>query len=475
MNYLNGGSFFDRTLRNLRSAWRSIAGAEYDADVASRRPELPEADVQELKKQMHACLTAPGGEVSARARAAALGQAYLALNESGRARFLKVLAEDFNIDHEAVDLAIKAVNRSKDPETRDRAERDLRQCLEAPRVKLLTQFNALPQGVKFLVDLRSELISLTKEDSALKALDDDLKNLLTTWFDVDFLELNQITWESSSAALLEKLIEYEAVHEIQSWDDLKNRLETDRRCFAYFHPRMPEEPLIFVQVALVHGLTDNIQVLLDRDMPQINPAEADTAIFYSITNAQNGLVGISFGNFLIKRVVDRLTREFRGLKTFATLSPIPGFMSWLNREIADHDNQLLLSNERQAIKNITKDSRDPKELLRSILSRTDWVTDPDMVAVLEPILLRLGAYYLVQAKRPGGTVLDRVAHFHLTNGARIERLNWMGDRSHKGIEQSAGLMVNYVYGLDEIEDNHEAYKSNGVISTSSSVKSLAKV
>ena len=473
MNYVNG-SFLDRTWRNLRSAWRSIAGSEYDVNVASRRPELPDNDVVELRKQMQSCLTAPGGEVSARARAAALGQAYLALNAEGRARFLTVLAEDFDVDHEAVDLASKAVGRALDSESRQRAERDLHQCLEAPRIKLLTQFNGLPQGVKFLVDLRAELIPLVKSSAALKGLDADIKSLLGTWFDVDFLELKQITWEQSPAALLEKLIEYEAVHEIQSWDDLKNRLEPDRRCFAYFHPRMPDEPLIFVQVALVNGMADNVQVLLDRELPQANTSEVDSAIFYSITNAQQGLVGISFGNFLIKRVVDRLASEFPKIKTFATLSPIPGFRQWLDETFAEGDPGLLLADERTKLKDVLGHSVGSKGQFKSILQNADWTQDDNLAQSLRPVLMRLAVRYLMQAKRVSGTARDSVSHFHLTNGARIDRINWLGDQSAKGISQSAGLMVNYVYDLDEIENNHEAYTTNGSIAASSAVRNFLK-
>jgi malonyl-CoA decarboxylase len=473
MNYVNG-SFLDRTWRNIRSAWRSIAGSEYSVEAAARRPELPDTDVDGLRKQMQSCLTAPGGEVSARARAAALGQAYLTLNDEGRARFLSVLAEDFDVDHAAVDLASKAVGRAQDPESRQRAEHDLRQCLEASRIKLLTQFNGLPQGVKFLVDMRAELLPLIKTSSALKGLDHDLKTLLSTWFDVDFLELKQITWEQSPAALLEKLIEYEAVHEIQSWDDLKNRLEPDRRCFAYFHPRMPEEPLIFVQVALVNGMADNVQVLLDRELPQADTSEVDAAIFYSITNAQLGLVGISFGNFLIKRVVDQLASEFPKIKTFATLSPIPGLRKWIDETIAEGDAELIASDERSALKDAIGHSVGSKGQMKTILESAHWADDETITQALRPTLMRLAARYLLQAKRASGTARDSVTHFHLTNGARIDRINWLGDRSPKGIAQSASIMVNYVYDLDDIENNHEAYTANGNIAASSTLRNLIK-
>ena len=222
----------------------------------------------------------------------------------------------------------------------------LRIALEPPRLKLLTQFTSIPDGRKFLVDLRGFLLKARGTDKLLTALDADLRGLLGAWFDIGFLELQRIDW-NSPAALLEKLVDYEAVHAIRSWRDLKNRLESDRRCYAFFHPRMPGEPLIFVEVALVKGLAGSVQDLLDEKAPVLDPAKADTAIFYSISNCQAGLTGISFGNFLIKRVVEELSAEFRNLKTFATLSPIPGFRRWLDA-IGAKDDPDLLSDEESA-------------------------------------------------------------------------------------------------------------------------------
>jgi len=350
----------------------------------------------------------------------------------------------------------------------------LREILQAPRIKLLTRFNALPEGVKFLVDLRADLLPLAREGAAFKALDDDLRALLVTWFDVDFLELRQITWNNAPAALLEKLVAYEAVHEIRSWQDLKNRLESDRRCFAFFHPRMPEEPLIFVEVALVNGLAGNVQELLDESAPTQDPATADTAIFYSISNAQKGLAGISFGNFLIKRVVDRLSAEFKNLKTFATLSPVPGFVSWLDDRLAEGDAGLLSQAERKALNTIGERGRGAKGVMKELVHSTDWPDDGEKSVALRGPLLRLCARYLIEEKRRNGAALDPVAHFHLSNGARLERFNWLGDWSEKGLNQSAGIMVNYLYKLGEIEDNHERYKSTGDVSASSSARALMK-
>jgi malonyl-CoA decarboxylase len=417
--------------RSLRGLWRDIAqafGAAPRFDAA-----LPSSDAVLLKEQMRQCLEARGGEMSARARAAQLGRSYLDLNPTGRLNFLRLLAEEFDSDPASVDRAMAEVAAAREPTARGRAERHLRQILEAPRVRLLTQFTTLPEGVKFLVDLRAELAGLLKSEPSLEGLALDLKALLAGWFDVGFLELRRMTWRSP-ALLLEKIIAYEAVHAIQGWADLKNRLDSDRRLYAFFHPRMPDEPLIFVEVALTRGLAGNIQQLLDETAPVEDAGRADTAIFYSINNAQRGLDGISFGNFLIKQVVDDLSHQLPNLKTFATLSPIPGLRPWAERNG-----------------------------MAGALDGGD-----------EERLLRLAARYLTEINPDNGRVRDPVAHFHLSNGARLERLNFRADSSARGLQQSAGLMVNYLYKLSEIEENHEAYSGQGKVALSSAVKALLK-
>jgi malonyl-CoA decarboxylase len=366
---------------------------------------------------------------------------------------------------------VKALLDSE-PAQRPKAEAALRQALEAPRIRLLTQFNALPQGVKFLVDLRAELMEYTRKDATLAALDDDLRRLLTSWFDIGFLELRQITWDSP-ATLLEKLIDYEAVHEIRSWEDLKNRLDSDRRCFAFFHPRMPNEPLIFVEVALVNGIADNVGDLLDESAPVVDPERnANTAIFYSISNAQQGLAGISFGGFLIKRVVDVLARELPGLRAFSTLSPIPGFRRWLDGQL-DAGGSILLPAEAKKLQEATGVEGDAAAL-RNALERAHWHQDPRLTEALQGPLMRLCARYLVNEKGRGNRARDPVAHFHLTNGARVERINWLGDTSERGLRASAGLMVNYLYELGRIEENHERYTGEGGVTASSAVMRLLK-
>ncbi|HWE73310.1 MAG TPA: malonyl-CoA decarboxylase [Stellaceae bacterium] len=453
-------------LRNLKARWRDFA-----AERSAISSLLSESDADKLRRQMQDCLEARGGEVSARARAAALGQSYLALAEEGRARFLRLLADEFDIDRVAVAAAAQRMAHARTDDERRRIERALRQALEAPRVKLLTQFNALPNGVKFLVDMRAELMKLARRDESLAGLEQDMRALLAGWFDEGFLEVKRITWDSP-ASLLEKLMVYEAVHEIRGWSDLKNRLEADRRCFAYFHPRMPDEPLIFVEVALVQGMADNVQSLLDETAPVGDPLDADTAIFYSISNCQRGLSGISFGDFLIKRVVDRLAAELLHLTRYATLSPMPGFRAWLEQRSTEEGEELLTQVERRAIEALPLPPTD--HLLTNLLARPDWYEDVAVSQAIKAPMLRLAARYIINEKTARGRALDGVAHFHLSNGARLERINWLGDLSAKGLQQSAGLMINYLYRLEDIEENHEAYTGEGRVTASQSVLRLLK-
>ncbi|HUK59509.1 MAG TPA: malonyl-CoA decarboxylase [Stellaceae bacterium] len=463
-------SVFDRTIGNLRHVWRDIAASARGVMSNAPRPDLSGDDVDRVRTQLRDCLEGKGGEVSARARAAALGRTYLALNEAGRERFLRILATEFDIDRAAVQAQWERLRRAKSEEEQRPLERALRHALEAPRIKLLTQFNALPEGVKFLVDMRAELMKLAKGDPALASLELDLKDLLTSWFDIGFLEVSRITW-NSPASLLEKLTGYEAVHAIRSWKDLKNRLEDDRRCFAYFHPRMPDEPLIFVEVALTKGMSDDVQLLLDEKAPLEDPAEADTAVFYSISNCQRGLSGISFGDFLIKRVVDQLAAELPHLTTYATLSPLPGFRPWLEKRFAEQGETILTPNERKALEGL------PEPAMRNLpklVAKNGWHRDDHLSQAARAPLLRLAARYVLNEKTPAGRALDPVAHFHLSNGARVERLDWRADLSAKGLQQSYGLMINYLYRLDAIEANHEAYSGEGRVAASSTLQKLAK-
>jgi malonyl-CoA decarboxylase len=463
-------TFLSKAIANLKDMWRGIADTGYSAETASLRPDLPDGDLDRVRRQMRECLESRGGEVSARARAAALGRAYLVLDATGRGRFLKVLAEDFEPDQARIDDAIRLLQSAKDRRERQDARATLRQALESPRLRLLTQFNALPEGVKFLVDMRAEILNFLPQEPSLAPLERDLKGLLATWFDIGFLELKRIAWDTATATLLEKLIAYEAVHAIRGWEDLKNRLDSDRRCFAFFHPRMPSEPLIFVEVALTDGLAGNIGDLLDKSAPVQNPGDADTAIFYSISNAQKGLAGISFGGFLIKRVVDSLTAEFKGLKTFATLSPVPGFMAWLE---SAPDTDRFLPDEIARLKEAGIAAETPAGVVECLRGQK-WTADSARADALKEPLLRLCARYLAREKAGTKRALDPVAHFHLTNGARLERIDWLADTSAKGLAQSAGIMVNYLYRLGDIEDNHEAYSDRGEVRVSASVRAALK-
>ncbi len=465
-------SFFDRTVSNLRNAWRDIAArALSPSGTVALRPELPEDDVQRLRRQIAECLDNRGGEVTARGRAAEIGRAYLGLSPAGRRRFLQVLARDFGLDRGRVHEAIRAYQKAVEPAASVDAENALREALDSPRLRLLRQFTALPDGFKFLVDLRAELFDHLPDDGTLVVLDRDLKMLFNHWFDIGLLDLRRITWDSPTS-LLEKLIAYEAVHEIRSWDDLKNRLDSDRRCYAFFHPRMPSEPLIFVEIALVAGMADNIQRLLDESAPREDAHNVDTAIFYSISSTQKGLRGVNFGDFLIKQVVENLSQNLPALKTFATLSPVPGFRAWLERKLADGEPRLLTSAEHAKLKTVAP-VRSGKGGLRALLDRPDWAGDPVASEALAGPLRRLCARYLVLEKG-NGKPIDAVARFHLANGARLERINWLADSSPKGLQESAGIMVNYLYRLGDIEANHETYAAQGKVAMSPAVKSLVK-
>jgi malonyl-CoA decarboxylase len=454
---------FDRAIRRIAGVWRDMASTV----------STPEGE--SIADQMRACLHARGGEISARNRAAKLAQAYLTLNDEGRRAFLRDLA-GFDSDPALAEHAYAALQAATEPDDRAAAQVALRRALEPPRVRLLTQFTTIPDGMKFLVDLRATLLELKGKDHWLGALESDLKNLLASWFDVGFLELQRIDW-NSPAVLLERLVGYEAVHEIRSWSDLKNRLDSDRRCYALFHHRMPNEPLIFVEVALVRGLADSVQRLLDKKAPLLDPKDADTAIFYSISNCQKGLAGISFGNFLIKRVVELLNKDFRNLKQFATLSPMPGFRKWLDAKLREGDAKLLTDDEATSLRAVAPATEAADEhgtqALAAILARRGWHRDAALLKAVDPVLVRLAARYILGESR-GNRALDPVAHFHLSNGARVERIMACADTSEKGLRESATLMINYLYDPAKIEDYHEDYAGEGKRNASTAVRKLAR-
>ncbi len=459
-----------RTLSNLSAAWREIAQSA--ARTVGRDGRISAgSDPESLKAFMSECLEARGGEISARMRAAELGETYLALDAEGRRRFLEILAGAFAVEEAALDTAIEDCRQAESPEAKLAAVRRLHQATLPPYVKLLTQFNALPEGIKFLINLRADLLALEDRAPALEGLDSDLRELLASWFDIGFLDLQRITWDAP-AALLEKLIAYEAVHEIRSWGDLRHRLDSDRRLFALFHPRMPDEPLAFVEVALVEDLAGSIQALLDETAPAEPPKSFDTAIFYSISNSQKGLRGISFGDYLITQVVQRLTLELPRIKRFATLSPVPGFRPWLDACPAQVV-EAALKEDGAEIKRFGG-LENARNALQAVLAGDAWHREPEVSAALKAPLFRLCARYFLET-RDDGQPIDPVARFHLKNGARLERLNWLGDTSDKGLLQSAGIMANYRYILADIEKNHEAYMHRGKLAMSAEIRGLTKI
>ena len=452
----------------VRMLWHRLTGGGGAKPQGPRK--LSSSDLRFVRTMLKEMLADSGGEVSARRRVDLIAALYREVSDEGRISILTMLANEFGPDEFMIKRAILGYLDTTKDGARRPAETQLRQTLKSPRIPIFKQFNLLPDGVKFLVDMRAHLLHFTRSHPELGAMADELFDLLSSWFDIGNLELRRISW-SSPAALLEKLISYEAVHEIRSWNDLRNRLDSDRRCYAFFHPRMPEEPLIFVEIALVHDMADNIHHLLDESAPALDPRDAKVAIFYSISNTQMGLHGVSIGGFLIKRVVEQLMLDFPKLKTFVTLSPVPGFGNWLDAQLREGDARLIAKPDHAKLCAAGK-MQEPVEAFRALMSG-EWQKDPGASAALQPVLTRLVARYLVLEKdkdRP----LDPVARFHLGNGARIERINWLADISPRGLKQSAGLMVNYLYKLSGIEENHEAYAREGRVIVSDSVKQLLR-
>jgi len=463
-------AIFDRLAKvEFRKAWDGIIGRARNA-LAKREGLDPRYESRDhLQGLIHDCIYAKGGDVSARAWTVELGTLYLQLSKEGRETFHDILAHDFDIDRQVLTEKIRNLEKAQNQKEAINAEIGLKKALTPPRIILLKQFSSLPNGLKLLIDMRATLLSKIKEDHRLYKLSIDIKEILDAWFDIGLLDLQEITW-NSPAALLEKLIEYEAVHEIRSWTDLRNRLDSDRLCFAFFHNKMVSEPLIFVEVALVNKLSTSIQELLNKENEKIDPHHANTAVFYSISNTQPGLAGISLGNFLIKTVVQKLSAEFSEIKHYATLSPVPGFRNWLDPKLAKGDD-VLRPKERATLKEHFKGENEAL-LLNNILT-DDWCEKSEVAEVVKPILQRLCAQYLLEERR-GDRALDPVANFHLSNGARLERINWLADLSENGMAHSYGFMVNYYYKLSEIEKNHEEYVTKTHIVASRGVKALLK-
>jgi malonyl-CoA decarboxylase len=409
----------------------------------------PQEDISELA----VALVSGRGEASGVALASEILARYRVLDPDDRLAFLMFLARTMQPDAGEVASAARAYLSAPDAKHLSA----LSEALEGQRLEFFRRLNLAPGATAAIVAMRRDL--LAADEPTLAPVDRDLMHLLASWFNRGFLVLRRIDWQTP-AAILDKIIAYEAVHEIQGWDDLRRRLDpADRRCFAFFHPSLIDEPLIFVEVALTSEIPDSIQSLLQEAPRNGQPFEKPTtAVFYSISNCQEGLRGISFGNFLIKQVVDDLVKERSSLKTFVTLSPIPSFAVWLADEINDPDSAALSPADRDAL---------------AALDRSDWV-DSGETAVLKPLLLRLAAHYFLRAKGSDGRPLDPVARFHLGNGARLERINWQGDISPKGLREAHGLMCNYRYEIRDIEANHEAYANDGLVAASRQVHALLK-
>jgi malonyl-CoA decarboxylase len=418
-------------------------------------PSDAKQDASELIELCEALLSGRG-EASGTAMAREVLDRYHHLDAAGRLTFFQTLARDYGPDREKLSHAIETWRAQ--PSDDDAS--DLHFASEPRRQELIRRLNRAPGGTSDLVAMRADLLGVTqdkvtRDKKDLAALDRDIVHLLSSWFNRGFLVLRRIDW-SSPANILEKIIRYEAVHEIRDWDDLRRRIDpVDRRCYAFFHPALLDEPLIFVEVALTEQIPAAIAPLLAEDRTPVAIERARTAVFYSISNTQRGLGGITFGSFLIKQVVEELQRELPKLDTFVTLSPVPGLMQWLKQA-----DDLPVSDEGRA--------------LLGKLDQADWVENAELAGQLRSVLEPLAAYYFLKARTSKGRLIDPVARFHLGNGARLERIDWLGDLSPKGLRESAGIMVNYLYRLDDIEKNHEAYANRDEIAASSAVKKLLK-
>ena len=399
------------------------------------------------------------GEASQTALAQQIIGKYASMETAQRAAFFEMLCREFSPDEITVTRAAAEYQRRPGPETLAR----LSAAVEPPRQELIRRINTAPHGTETLVAMRGHLLELPSDGENFAALDADLRHLFKSWFNRGFLRLERISWQTS-ALVLEKLIQYESVHEINGWPDLRRRLQEDRRCFGFFHPALPDEPIIFVEVALSEGLAGDLGPLLDISAPVLSPEKADTAVFYSINNCLRGLRGVPFGSFLIKHVVEELATELPNIKTYSTLSPMPRFA----RTLRDRNNADGFTRDRLAhlLAEYGKDLTSAAQRSDPVDSLFHLLEDP--VAhreALERPLARLALAYLASARQKD-RVCDPVAAFHLSNGARIERINPFGNLRPYGLEASFGVTVNYRYVPFELEENHERFAARGEIRVS---------
>jgi malonyl-CoA decarboxylase len=441
-------SFFGELLQTISERGRALLSRNRREDGETRSENIVEMCEELLSSR---------GEASGVALARELLNRYAALTIGPRIAFFEALAKRFGTDATRVSSAIDAWKANPN----DATAAELHAASEPRRQELFRRLNLAPGGTTALVRMREQLMdTLNHRYADLAGVDGDFVHLFSSWFNRGFLVLRRIDW-STPAIVLEKLIRYEAVHEIRGWDDLRRRIDPpDRRCYAFFHPALVDDPLIFVEVALERDIPGAISPILASGRQEfVEPDKARTAAFYSISNCQRGLAGVSFGNFLIKQVVEEICRELPKLTTFVTLSPVPGFSNWLAAEMRS-ENSTALSTTDQAV--------------LELMERPHWWTDSEIFGKLEEPLMRAAAWYFLRAKTSRGLPADPVARFHLGNGARLERINWLGDTSEKAIAQACGLMVNYQYDLDEIEKNHEAYAEGRVVVASGNVQRLLR-
>jgi malonyl-CoA decarboxylase len=437
-------SFFGELLQSISERGRFFLDRRGSAERQS-------ASIIELCEE----LLSGRGEASGVALAGEILARYCELTSGPRIAFFEALASRFGPDRAALQAAVEAWAKAPS----DRAAAQLHAAAEPRRQELLRRLNLAPGGTAALVRMREQLIEAMDRREELAIVDQDFEHMFSSWFNRGFLVLRRIDW-STPASVLERIIRYEAVHRIHGWDDLRQRIDLpDRRCYAFFHPALVDDPLIFVEVALVRDIPAAIAPILTMERDVVEKARQTTAVFYSISNCQRGLAGVSFGNFLIKQVVEEIARENSRLSIFVTLSPAPNFAQWLKRERASEGSKVLTVSDRERL---------------AALDRPLWWQDEKARDEIEEPLLRAAAWYFLHAKTRSGTPLDRVARFHLGNGARLERLNWLADSSEGALAQSHGLMVNYLYDLEDIEKNHEAYAQQRTVVASSAVTRLAR-
>ncbi len=436
-----------------------------EATLRRKEEALSPRVLRQTLQQLQAIVDPRVSEVEGGRRAQALANWYATATLEQQRDCWLLMSEQFMANRELARIEQAKYAAAVGTPDEAAAEVLLRKATVSPRRRLLQRFSVFSEGVRFLVDMRAQMLPHLKSDKRLQALDVEMEYMFSTWFDIGFLELRRISWDSP-ASMIEKLIQYEAVHDIKSWADLKNRLDSDRRCYGFFHPRLPDEPLIFVEVALLDEIAQSIAPLLDEFADMADLKKATTAVFYSISNTQAGLRGVSFGDSLIKNVVETLKTEFPQLKTFATLSPIPGFRAWLSKNAA----AMLTRLDEKRLQELGRAVGFEPPAAGHFLQAVDTAQHLDVKSPVRQMLLHCAAHYLGHGLADG-VPIDAVARFHLGNGARIERLNWAGDVSTKGFKQSYGMMVNYLYDLKKL-DKHRLMLAQGKIPLSSDVEKL---